>query len=179
MVTTKGDDPEASGRFGIGQMTLRALGGPIGVHCAPFHFRMEEGAPVISSEATPIDGFYGPSADETLVVVPLFDTVDVAALEPFMARDLGTGSLLFLKSVLRVCLMDLTAGRVLADHQIVTRERSELPIRLGKQQLIAERMVIVDPATSHEYLRYMAKRPLSDGVRRKHKATRLGPEIVA
>src|SRR5437870_2223364 len=36
-VTTKGADPSASGRFGIGQKTLNSLGGPIQVHSHPFH----------------------------------------------------------------------------------------------------------------------------------------------
>ena len=45
-LTTKSRDPSMSGRFGIGQKTLLALGGPIEVHCQPFHFKVEQGRPI-------------------------------------------------------------------------------------------------------------------------------------
>ena len=41
-VSTKADDPTLSARFGIGQKTLRGLGGPIAAHCNPYHFQMDE-----------------------------------------------------------------------------------------------------------------------------------------
>src|ERR1700692_4537686 len=44
-LSTKVDDVQASGRFGIGQKTLKALGGPLEMHCAPFHFAMLDEAP--------------------------------------------------------------------------------------------------------------------------------------
>jgi hypothetical protein len=94
-VTTKIDDPRASGRFGIGQKTLRALGGPIDAHCDPYHFRMDE-IPAPCPPEPAIDGFYDPAGRETLLVVPLHAEVDVEALKQFTA-DLGTRALVFLR----------------------------------------------------------------------------------
>ena len=59
-VTTKADDPSASGRFGIGLKTFGSLGGPVEVHCVPFHFRIEGMGPVVCSPAQSIDGLYQP-----------------------------------------------------------------------------------------------------------------------
>lgn len=69
-LTTKADDPHASGRFGIGQKTLLALGGPLEVHCAPFHFRMDGDAPVVCDPVKAITGLYIPDRQETIPTVP-------------------------------------------------------------------------------------------------------------
>jgi hypothetical protein len=86
-VSTKADDPFASGRFGIGQKTLRALGGPIEANCAPYHFRMDE-VPIPCPAEPAIPGVYDPAAHETLLVVPLNVDIGYASLERFIA-DLG------------------------------------------------------------------------------------------
>src|SRR5205823_9111041 len=69
-VSTKADDPTLSGRFGIGQQTLRALGGPIAAHCNPYHFQMDETPSVVDPEPS-IPGFYNADRRETLLLVPL------------------------------------------------------------------------------------------------------------
>jgi hypothetical protein len=44
-LSTKDDDPEASGRFGIGQRTLSSLGGPIEMHAPPVPLHHEGRCP--------------------------------------------------------------------------------------------------------------------------------------
>src|SRR5260370_3486955 len=44
-LTTKADDPIASGRFGIGQRTLGVLGGPLQVPCHPYHLTITPDRP--------------------------------------------------------------------------------------------------------------------------------------
>ena len=99
-VTTKADDPDASGRFGIGQKTLHALGGPIEVHCRLFHFRIEADGPVFCEPISRIPGLYDPKHRETLVLVQLHSTVAVNAFGRYV-EDLGSRALLFLGSVRR------------------------------------------------------------------------------
>jgi hypothetical protein len=67
-LSTKEDDPDASGQFGIGQQTLQSLGGPLEVHCAPFPFRIEPDGLDICGRVSPIDGLYAPEKNETLFV---------------------------------------------------------------------------------------------------------------
>src|SRR5438132_2746881 len=97
-VTTKGADPSASGRFGIGQKTLNSLGGPIQVHSHPFHFRLSENGPVWCRPASSIANLYHARHHETLLAIPLHQEVDVGALVQF-ADELGSRSLVFLRSV--------------------------------------------------------------------------------
>lgn len=93
-VSTKVNDPVASGRFGIGQKTLRALGAPIDAHCPPYHFRMDE-VPTACAPEPAIADFYDPSARETLLVVHLHDEVDTDSVAPFLT-ELGAQALVFL-----------------------------------------------------------------------------------
>jgi hypothetical protein len=168
-VTTKADDPGASGRFGIGQKTLRALGGPIDAHCTPYHFRMDE-VPTTCPPEPPIDGFYDPAARETLLVVPLYDEVDAAVLEQFIA-DLGTRALVFLRSIRRVVLIDLPTGAALVDHQLHERPRRGAKLHVHGHNLEVEVVELTDRTRAQTYVRYLAEMPLRPEERRHNKAT--------
>jgi len=168
-VSTKADDPSASGRFGIGQKTLRALGGPIDAHCHPYHFRMGE-VPAPCPPEPAIEGFYDPSARETLLVVPLHDEVDAAALEQFMT-ELGTRSLVFLRSVRRVAQIDLRRGAAVVDHQLHGRQRRMAHIQLHGRELEVEVVELTDRERSQTYSRYLVEMPLKADERRHNKAT--------
>ncbi len=168
-VSTTPDDPSASGRFGIGQKTLRALGGPIDAHCHPYHFRMGE-VPAPCPPEPAIEGFYDPSARETLLVVPLHDEVNAAALEQFMT-ELGTRSLVFLRSVRRVAQIDLRRGAAVVDHQLHGRQRRMAHIRLHGRELEVEVVELTDRERSQTYSRYLVEMPLKADERRHNKAT--------
>jgi hypothetical protein len=169
-LTTKAADAEASGRFGIGQATLRALGGPIEVHSAPFHFRMEDEGPVTCPPIQPIKHLYAPGQHETLLLVPLLPEVDPDALSDFL-RGVGASGLLFLRSVRRVSLVDLTTGKRTVDLHLVEGERAEVRLRLGGSELVADRLELHAPSSGHSYTRYVVERPLSASQQRHHKAT--------
>ncbi len=168
-VSTKADDPSASGRFGIGQKTLRALGGPIDAHCDPYHFRMDE-VPAPCPPEPAVDGFYDPSDRETLLVVPLDDEVDTAALERFMA-ELGTRSLVFLRSIRRVAQIDLSSGAAVVDHQLYARHRRTARLELQGREFEVELVELTDRARSQTYSRYLVEVPLKADERRHNKAT--------
>jgi hypothetical protein len=168
-VTTKAEDPTLSGRFGIGQKTLGALGGPIAVHCKPYHFQMDE-TPAIIEPAASISGFYDADRRETLVVVPLRPEIDTAELRNFIA-DFGAQALIFLRSVRSVSLTDLASGETVINHRLRERERATLALTICGRVLDAERVVLTDPARGQRYTRYLVEWPLDDDDRRHNKAT--------
>jgi hypothetical protein len=170
-LTTKEDDPDASGRFGIGQQTLQALGGPLEVHCAPFQFRIDGDRPVVCGSVPPIAHLYAPERHETLFVVPLLKTVDLDKLAAFV-DELGSGSLLFLRSVRRLSVFNLESGKRTIDHRLVATNRTVVVLQVGRKKLEAERLDLRDPRSRRQYVRYIVERALSkDEPRRHEKAT--------
>src|SRR5262249_2418108 len=141
-VSTKVDDPDLSGRFGSGQKTLRALGGPISAHCDPYHFRMDE-TPSVIDPVSSIPGFYDAGRRETLLVVPLHHEIDVDALRQFI-QSLGTQSLVFLRSIRRLSYTDIPSGRTTVDHRLRESERSTITLTVRGRSLDAERVVLKD-----------------------------------
>lgn len=170
-LTTKDDDPDASGRFGIGQKTLGALGGPLEVHCAPFQFRLAADGPVVVHPVPAIKGFYVPSRHETLFLVPLLPTVQPADLETFVTEELTPRSLLFLRTVRRISLVDLATARRKVDHRLIDGERSTTRLSLARHRLEVERLELRDPRSRRRYARYMVDRPLTREEQRHGKAT--------
>lgn len=168
-VTTKADDPLASGRFGIGQKTLAALGGPIEAYCHPYHFRMAE-VPSVCEPEQPVTGLYEPSQSETLLVVPLEGWVDSEALERFV-RELGTRALVFLRTVRRLVLLDPEAGRPKVDHRLREGPRRGVTVRVRRRELRAEALELKEGRGGQRYLRYLVELPLKSGERRHNKAT--------
>lgn len=169
-VTTKADDPEASGRFGIGQKTLRSLGGPIQVHCVPFHFRMDANGPVPRDPEPPIEGIYSPERHETLILVPLRGDVDIEALVQFL-EGLGSRVLLFLRSVRRISLVDLRTGKRTVDHRLVDGGSTQIVLPMLGTALTAERIELRDLHSGQRFTRYGVERPVSNGEGRYGKAT--------
>jgi|HubBroStandDraft_4_1064222.scaffolds.fasta_scaffold03219_6 hypothetical protein len=170
-LTTKDDDPTASGRFGIGQGTLGALGGPIEIHCDPYHFAIEPEGPARLEPPVAIPRFYSPSATATLVRVPLFAEVDRDQLIDFV-RALGTHALLFLKSVERLVLFELTPEiAVDVDYQLERHETQAVAVRIGDDTLSAQCFELIDTGSGGRFVRYSLDRPVSVDDRRHHKAT--------
>jgi hypothetical protein len=170
-LTTKEDDPDASGRFGIGQETLRALGGPLEVHCAPFQFRIAPDGPVTCGSVQAIKGVYAPARHDTVFIVPLDRSVDVDALEAFVAKTFSARTLLFLRHVRRISLIELSTARRIVDHRLVAGERERIRLPIGGRRVDVERLELSDPRRRQRYRRYLADVPLSADQQRHHKAT--------
>lgn len=99
-VTTKEDDPDQRGRFGIGLKTLRRISDRIAVHSGPYHFGSGAGVSISNVPAEPaIAGFFDAGAD-TLLVLDLID-FDEAAFETWFT-DWTDDGLIFLDRVRRV-----------------------------------------------------------------------------
>ena len=95
-LTMKAEDVYATGKFGIGLMTLRALSDVLDVHSGPYHLRV--GDPTITaidSSNVPIDADMG----ATVFVVPVTrGSLDTDALEQWLNRW-DDSALLFLRNV--------------------------------------------------------------------------------
>ena len=172
-VTPKRHDSDASGRFGIGQMTLRSLGHPIEVHCPPFHFSMTTDGPKLLESPASILGLYDPEARDTLIVVPLHEGVDVKALAQAV-EDLGPAGLIFLRTVRRLTYSD-AIDSVSRDFQLIETAAATVSLEIGDQTTRATRATLqpqVDGVQREtEFVRFLWDKPLSSGERRAHKAT--------
>ena len=103
-LSTKGSEAGATGRFGIGLMTLRSLSNLLEVHCHPYHVQL--GEPTLSpiDPPTPPPGFE--KAGWTTLRVPLKrGVVSSEELEEWLDRW-DDAALLFLRSISKVSLLD-------------------------------------------------------------------------
>lgn len=109
-ITTKSDDPAATGRHGIGLMTLRSLSSSLQVHCAPYHVQLNESVLSAVNAAQPPSWL----AEEswTVLHVPLASKIlNLESLHAWI-KGWGHAGLLFLRSVTRVSLHDGTGAGV-------------------------------------------------------------------
>lgn len=163
-LSTKGENARATGRFGIGLMTLRALSNVLDVHSGSYHVRL--GQPTISA----ID----PSA--TSVLYPAWTVLSV----PLETDDLTTDSvgtwldrwdesaLLFLRTVRHVSILD-ERGSDLRSLSLSWRHEPEMRCSIGGSDLRVERRQATAP-DGRKWLVHTAEAPTPGGVRRVRKA---------
>lgn len=164
-LTTKTDDAEAIGRFGIGLSTLHSLSPTLEVHCAPFHIRIGDPtvAPMDPPELPP--SFCEPGW--TTIRIPL----TAGALEPRMLETWLDGwddsSLLFLRHVVRVTLLapDGDTIRELA----LKRRREEDPKSAPENQTMSREFATTSDRRS--WALYSTEVLTPDGIEREQKVT--------
>ncbi|WP_432874829.1 sacsin N-terminal ATP-binding-like domain-containing protein [Kribbella sp. CA-245084] len=102
-LSSKTNESDSLGRFGIGLMTLRALSDTIEVHCAPLHVSLG------SQQVRPISPMDLPPDGRTTFVIPLRD--HEFGLEDIRQWLLGWGDtgMLFLRNLARIDLIDPTS----------------------------------------------------------------------
>lgn len=99
-VSTKRDDSDLRGRFGIGLKTLRRICTDIQVHSAPYHFGSTAGVGIAERPPEdPIGEFYEPTTD-TLLVLNLEDDFDSSRFEGWF-EEWNDDGLIFLDHVRR------------------------------------------------------------------------------
>jgi hypothetical protein len=168
-LTTKDEEAEAAGRFGIGQQTLRAVGGPIEIHCPPWSFQLGEHGPQWVRPARPHGGLYDPRERQTLIRVPLSPDVDPAALAAFI-REHDASILLFMRSVRELSFSDDgIPGSELA-HRLDASESIDVPVTIRSHELTARRLCLTDPSSGTAFHRYMVDVPLEPAEQRRYKA---------
>ena len=164
-ITSKLDDAEALGRYGIGLKILYRLGGPLVAHCPPFHFQVEAAGLHRTAPEPAIPGFYDPDRHETLLVLDL----DKRYGKPFFVHWLGqwdASSLVFLRALRSIKLVDLASGRALVEHTLKQTSQSELKLNLRGKRVPAERVVLRDAGGSRSWTRYRVTIPTVKGIER-------------
>jgi hypothetical protein len=146
-LTTKDEDAEASGRFGIGQKTLQLLGGPVELHCRPFHVRLEGEDSTPCESLVPLPGVYDPAARETALMVPLAEHVDLDELHDEVSR-FGAKGLLFLRHLR--CLTLTVPGREPVHHELRHGIAETVELATGTASV----RQLTDVRSGHRYLRY-------------------------
>ena len=151
-ITTKSEDPAATGRHGIGLMTLRSLSSSLQVHCAPYHVQLDESVLSAVNAAQPPswlaeDGW-------TVLHVPLAS--NVLNLENLHAwiKGWGHAGLLFLRSVTRVSLHDGTGADV-CELQLAWTNEGSLKHPIAGEDVIIDVRCAQDPE-GHAYRVYKA-----------------------
>jgi len=168
-LSTKATDADASGRWGVGQKTLQMLGGPLELHCSPYHVRIDHDRSGPCAQVEAIPTLYDPAARDTLLRVPLFDHIDIDALEAHV-KELGSPSLLFMRTLRSLAFVDIEG----TSHEWALRDgaRRQLTVRIGDDELVADVRELRDSRSGHRYTRYDVQRPVdADGPTRIDKAT--------
>jgi hypothetical protein len=173
-LSTKVDDHQSSGRFGIGQKTLKALGGPLEIHGPPFHFQLLDDGPRVCRPALPVDGTYSPATRDTMVLVPLVDEIEGASVAAAVA-ELGVRSLVFLRTVRRLLFRDIDHPERDAIYALGVEPASAIRLRVGAEEWDVERLRLrvlkpTDMAGAY-YERYWVELPVRSGEARRSKAT--------
>lgn len=165
--STKTADAAATGRFGIGLMTLRALGDVLEVHSGPYHLRL--GDPVVEWAAEVNEGVGELPSELTAICMPLREeTIDIDSLLGWLDRW-DSSALLFLRHVRRVNLVG-SDGAELRTLYLDWSEREVLS-RTGGANDLAVSTRLATAADGRCWLLYSAEHPTPNGVARAHKAT--------
>lgn len=163
-LTTKSDDDEKLGRFGIGLKTLGRIAGAMDVHGAPYHFAAKGLSLHVIEAAPAIPGFYEPGRD-TMLALELRPTVPIEDLEAwFIAWP--EDNLLFLRSVRRFRMTELETGL----HHVKSVEVDDwVPVGdAGSEMGLRRRNV---RGSGCAWLVYSADCPRPSDIDRSHKAT--------
>ena len=169
-ITTKAGDAAATGRFGIGLKTLNVLGGPLQVHCHPYHFELRDQTILRVAPAALAHEPHSPRGRRTLLDLPLTMVLTHQQVGAWL-EGLGSAGLLFLNHVRSIVLLPNEAG----EHGLEIWLRAVGPaetVRLGcgESAVQAESLVLEDREGSR-WTRLTFDAPVARDLRRHHKAT--------
>ena len=174
-LSTKDDDPEASGRFGIGQRTLTSLGGPIELHAPPFHFIMGDDGPEPCERQGDVENIYDAALRHTMLVIPLLPAVSGEAIAAAV-RELNVVSLIFLKSIRKLHFRNLENPSQDLNFavEVMPSGSGEIDFDCESAALDVTEVRVLTPVEETErtcYRRYSTRRAVGVDERRSNKAT--------
>jgi hypothetical protein len=173
-LSTKDADPDAAGRFGIGQRTLNSLGGPIALHAPPFHFVMKDDGPVVCDPEVGIPGVYDPVRRHTMLVIPLAPSVTCASVAEAVA-ELDVDALVFLRSIRTLAFRRIGTDTYDLSYAVEVTPSAAGRIDFGDEEsdvAICDIEVTSPPACAgRRYRRYTTRRTVKPGETRSNKAT--------
>jgi hypothetical protein len=150
-------DPEKIGRFGIGLKTLNQLGDRLSVHCPPFNFEIVSGRIRQTPQPRALRSFWSPQARETLFTLRLVEGLDLSFFREWF-REWDAESLLFLRNLRRLSLIDLRNRRQIVDYQLREERSGGVHLDLPGGEA-AERVVLRDVKSGRQWTRYSVRYP--------------------
>ncbi|MHC8334148.1 sacsin N-terminal ATP-binding-like domain-containing protein [Pseudomonas sp. LB3P25] len=172
-LSTKEGDADAAGRFGIGQRTLGALGGPIQLHASPFHFVMGLDGPVSVEPHPNVQGIYEADRRDTMLVIPLVEKVSGKNVIDAV-RELNVDSLIFLRSIrtLHFHHLDDPSQDLIFAVKVSSRPSGQIEFDGAVTDVEIADVKVVSPASvTQSYRRYSTRRTTRNGESRSNKAT--------
>ena len=171
-LSTKRGSAEATGKFGIGLTTLKALGERLEVHCPPYHFVVDGPQVQRVSPRREIPGVYNPARFDTLLALQLNSGADLQSLRAWVGTR-GADSMLFLRHVRRIAAIDPARpkrARAVLELQKVKENQHDLTIR-GRP--FACRVAhLSDNSSKQRFTRFLVDVPVPKDIRpRSNKAT--------
>lgn len=165
-LSNKTDNVLATGRFGIGLMTLRALSDVLDVHSGHYHVRL--GDPTISS--VDLSALPAPlsSPDATVLCLPLREALSTDDVSEWLARW-DDSALLFLRHVERVTVVD-TDGAVVRTLELTWSEDEPTSCLVEGNKLPIRRRHAQAP-DGRTWLAHSTEAPTPAGVSRVRKAS--------
>jgi hypothetical protein len=130
--TTKEQDVEATGRFGVGLKTLARIGSRIEVHSGPYSFAIDNLLTTQVARAASIPGFYDATAGETLLTLACHSDFDLKKLEEWLG-SFEDRLLLYLRAVSSFRIETPTTLRTL---ELTCAETTDMPGGICCQQLL-------------------------------------------
>lgn len=164
-LTTKADDAESTGRFGVGLSTLQSLSETLEVHCAPYH--VEIGDPTVAPVVPPHLPPEFCKSGWTTLRIPLPDgALQSSELDEWLGRW-DDSALLFLRHVTRVTLLDPNGDPI--RRLALSRRRDEAQV--SDQEPAAMSRGFADTTDGRSWAVYSSDVPTPTGVSRTQKAT--------
>ncbi|MRR54176.1 MAG: hypothetical protein EG822_06660 [Deltaproteobacteria bacterium] len=130
--TTKEQDAEATGRFGVGLKTLGRIGDRIEVHSGPYSFAIENQLTTQVARAASIPGFYDATTGETLLTLACHTDFDPKKLEEWLG-GFEDQLLIYLRAVSSFRIETPTTLRTL---ELTPAETTQLPGGITCQLII-------------------------------------------
>lgn len=173
-LSTKDDDSEASGRFGIGQRTLGSLGGPLAMHAPPFHFVMGDDGPEPCEPEPDVSGVYEAASRNTMLLIPLLPSVTAESVAEAV-QELDADALIFLKSIQALHFRRLGDPSRDLELEVEVTPVGAAAIPFGEEEAVVEiadvRVLAPAGADVASYRRYSTRRAVGPDERRSNKAT--------
>lgn len=169
LVSTKPDDSEATGKFGIGLKTVTRLAASFEVHSFPYHFRVTD-QHLERVRARPTQPpLYTAAKPETLIALKLRDSYPADGLARWF-EQLAPDALLFMRSVRRLELRD-SAGALLDTHELKRSRSRKVELTLDSGQAEAEELELRHEKTGTKWWRLTTRLDTAPGLHRADKAT--------
>ena len=169
-VSTKRDDPDMMGRFGIGLKTLSRLADRFEVHCSPYHFEIA-GSKIRMIPRPRRTEFYDPKSTDTLFVLPLKERELSPRIRQWVDSR-SAGDLVFLTHLRELSWIHLPSGKVGTARRLTERKTGKtIPWRRSGKALSIRKTELHDRAGGLDWIRYDAEVPVPKKLKRAFKAT--------